>query len=289
MAAEASSLSRRALAWHAIDYSEPAPSDQFVAPEDHWPAFAATPLTLQQRYGMNNLALRFSCEMVAHFEQYIVEYLETRSARLAGALSPRAAAMFADDERVHIHGFLRLLAALKPDAYRESRLALFRWGFWDRLVVRWSPAITFFVAADLLEEMFLHLHTVMEKQPEQSLPAARAVMALHARDEQSHLAMDDLVIRKRGARMWRPWFALQAIASVLILLVVDLKTKRAWKRALHAHAAELGLSRAETKALARKQLSVSDLMGLEAFIARRRERPFPGSRLLCWVLARSLR
>jgi hypothetical protein len=280
--------SRRALAWHAIDLRDPAPADRFVAPENHWPAFSALPLSLEQRHGMNNLALRFSCEMVAHFERYIVDYLEHHSARLGGALTPRAIRVFASDERVHIEGFLRLLAVLRPAAYREPRLAFFHWSFWDRLVVRWSPAITFFVATDLLEEMFLHLHTVMEQQPDQSLPAAREVMALHARDERSHLAMDDLVIRKRGARKWRPWVALQAFACLLILIVVDRKTKRAWKRAVRAEASELGLSRRETRALARKQLSVSDVIGMRAFITRRRDRPFPGSRLLCWVLARTL-
>ncbi len=283
----AAPASRRAAAWEGIAY-EPTAADRFVAPEDHWPQFAIVPLTLAQRHGMNNLALRFSCEMVAHFERYVVDYLETRSARLRGALPPRAVRRFADDERVHIEGFLRLLAALRPDAYREPRLRFFRWGWWDRLVVRLSPAVTFFVATDLLEEMFLHLHTVMEQQPDQTLPAARAVMALHARDERSHLAMDDLVIRERGSRMWRWVFALQAIASLLILLVVDRKTQRAWKRAVRDHARELALTRAETRRLERKRLSVSDLMGLRAFIARRRERPFPGSRLLCWALARAL-
>lgn len=283
-----SGADRRALAWEAIDYANATPANRFVAPEDHWPQFAAVPLTLAQRHGMNNLALRFSCEMVAHFERYVVDYLETKTARFRDALPAKAARRFAADERNHIAGFVRLLAVLRPSAYRDGQLAFFRQGFWDRLVVKLSPAVTFFVATDLLEEMFLHLHPVMEARPDQTLPAAREVMALHASDEKSHLAMDDVVLRKRGARMWRWTFALQALASLLIILVVDRKTQRAWKRAVHAHAGELDLSPCATRALAKKRLSVSDLMGLRAFIARRRDKPFPGSRLLCWLLARAL-
>lgn len=273
--------------WDAIEYAPPA-ADRFVAPEDHWPEFAEAGLTRPQRIAINNLALRFSCEMVAHFERYVVEYLETRRPRLRGALSDRAAQRFADDEREHIRGFLRLLAALAPEAYQEPQLRFFRWTLWDRMVLWFAPAVSFFVATDVLEEMFLHLHTVMEEQPHESLPAAREVMALHAREEKSHLAMDDRVIRQRGQRMWRWWFAVQAVASLAILVLVDRKTSRGWTRTVRAQASALGLTRAQTRLLERKHLSRSDIMGLRAFIARRTARPFPGSRLLCWMLARPL-
>jgi hypothetical protein len=273
--------------WLAIDYA-PGPPDRFVAPESHWPELAAAGLTLDQRLAMNRLALRFSCEMVSHFERYVVEYLDTRRARLRGALPDRAAQRFADDEREHIAGFHRLLAALAPDAYREPGLRFFRWTWLDRLVVRLSPAVSFFVATDLLEEMFLHLHTVMEREPEQTLPAARAVMALHAREEKSHLGMDERVIRARAERMWRWTFALQALGSLAIIAVVDRKCARAWKRVVREEARALGLTRRQTRLLEKKRLSQSDLMGLRAFIARREERPFPGSRLLCRALATAL-
>jgi hypothetical protein len=274
--------------WGEIEFS-PAPADRFVAPEDHWPAFAAVPMSLEQRVAMNNLALRFSCEMVAHFERYVVDYLERRSARFRGALSDRARSRFADDERNHINGFLRLLAALRPSAYPEPKLAFFRWDFWDRAVVRWAPAVTFFVATDLLEEMFLHVHTVMEEQPEQTFAPAREVMALHAREELRHLGWDEQVISARRAKLSRWRFAFEALASLLIVLLVDAKTSRAWRRAVRAHAGEMGLTKAQVRALARKRLSRSDAMGLEAFIERRRRKPFPGSRLLCAILALGLR
>jgi hypothetical protein len=273
--------------WAEIEFS-PAPADRFVAPEDHWPAFAAAPMSLAQRVAMNNLALRFSCEMVAHFERYVVEYLEGQSARFQGALSDRARNRFATDERNHISGFLRLLAALRPAAYPEPRLAFFRWDLWDRLVVRWAPAVTFFVATDLLEEMFLHVHTVMDECPEQTFAPAREVMALHAREERPHLGWDDQVIQARRASLSRWRFALEALASLLIVLVVDVKTARAWRRAVRAHARELELTRPQLRVLARKRLSRSDVMGLEAFIERRRRKPFPGSRLLCRILALAL-
>jgi hypothetical protein len=273
--------------WSAIQFS-PAPVDRFVAPEDHWPAFAAVPMSLAQRVAMNNLALRFSCEMVAHFEQYVVDYLEGQSARFRGALSDRARSRFATDERNHISGFLRLLAALRPSAYPEPRLAFFRWDFWDRAVVRWAPAVTFFVATDLLEEMFLHVHTAMDERPDQTFAPARQVMALHAREEMRHLGWDEQVITARRASLSRWRFAFEALASLLIVLLVDVKTARAWRRAVHAQADELGLTTAQARALARKRLSRSDVMGLEAFIERRRRRPFPGSRLLCAALSLAL-
>lgn len=274
--------------WGNIEFP-PAPADRFVAPEDHWPALAAVPMSLAQRLAMNNLALRFSCEMVAHFERYIVDYLEGQSARLRGALSDRARSRFADDERNHINGFLRLLAALRPSAYPEPRLAFFRWDFWDRAVVRSAPAVTFFVATDVLEEMFLHVHTVMDERPEQTYAPAREVMALHAREELRHLGWDEQVITARRAGLSRWRFACEALASLLIVLLVDAKTSRAWRRAVRAHAGEMGLTNAQVRALARKRLSRSDVLGLEAFIERRRRRPFPGSRLLCAALGLALR
>ncbi len=273
--------------WDAIAYGAGS-DDSFVAPEDHWPQFAALGLSFPQRLAVNRLALCFSCEMVAHFEQYVIDYLETRRARLKGSLSERAALRFADDEREHVRGFLRLLRTLSGDGYRDGRLRYLKWTLLDRLVVRLAPAVTFFVAADLLEELFVHLHYVMEEQPEQSLPAARDVMALHAREEKSHLAMDDRVIRKLGESTWRGWFAVQAVMSLAILVIVDFKTARAWRGLVRLHAAELGLSPVQARALERKTLSGSDVRGLRAFIARRTEKPFPGSRLLCWVLARPL-
>jgi len=277
----------KATAWDAIDYA-PAPPERLVAPEAHWPFVAEVEMTAAQRVAMNRLALRFSCEMVAHFERYIVDYLEQHRDRLGGTLSARAAQVFADDERRHVGGFLRLLRALEPGEYPGDALAFFRWSALDAAVVRLAPAVTFFVATELLEEMFLHLHHDLEEHPEDALPLARAVMALHAREEKSHLAMDDRVIRGRRAAMpaWR--FALEAVASLAIVLVVDRKTQRAWRRAIAERAARLGLSDAQARRLAQKRLSRSDVRGMRAWIERRRREPFPGSRLLCAALELAL-
>jgi hypothetical protein len=273
--------------WDAIAYGQ-APVDRLVAPEHHWPAIAEVPMTREQRLGMNNLAMRFSCEMVAHFERYVVDYLEKKSARLAGALPPRAIARFATDERNHISGFLRLLAALRPAAYPEPRLAFFRWDFWDQLVVDVAPAVTFFMATDLLEEMFLHVPAVMEERPEDCYGPALAVMQLHAREERSHLGMDEKVLhsRRRAMSTWR--FTLQALAGLFIILLVDRKTSRAWRRAVREQAAELKLDEKQLRVLERKGLSLSDILGIKAYIERRRERPFPGSRLFCAALSLAL-
>lgn len=275
-------------AWDAIDYA-PMPPDRMVAPEAHWPFIAAVELTRAQRVAMNKLALRFSCEMVTHFERYIVDYLEQHSDRLHGALSDRAARVFADDERAHIGGFLRLLHALEPGEYPGTTLAFFRWSALDRAVVRLAPAVTFFVATELLEEMFLYLHHDLEEHPGETAPLARTVMALHAREEKSHLSMDERVIRARCEALpaWR--VALEAVASLAIVVVVDHKTSRAWRRAIEARAARLGLSDAQRRQLARKRLSRSDVRGMRAWIERRRREPFPGSGVLCAVLERALR
>jgi hypothetical protein len=277
----------RVTAWDTLDYA-PAPADGLVAPEAHWPFVAAVELTEAQRVAMNRLALRFSCEMVAHFERYVVEYLEQHRGRLHGALSERAARVFAEDERAHIGGFQRLLRALAPAEYPGDALAFFRWTALDAAVVRLAPAVTFFVATELLEEMFQHLHHDLDEHPAESLPLARAVMALHAREEKSHLAMDDRVIRARRAALpaWR--FALEAIASLAIVAVVDRKTQRAWRRAVEDRAARLGLSDDQLRRLASKQLSRSDVRGMRAWIERRRREPFPGSGLLRAALERAL-
>ena len=280
-------MGAKATAWDAIDYA-PAPAEQLVAPEAHWPFVAAVEMTGAQRVAMNRLALRFSCEMVAHFERYIVDYLERHRGRLHGTLSARAAQVFADDERAHIAGFLRLLRALEPGEYPGEALAFFRWSALDAAVVRLAPAVTFFVATELLEEMFLHLHHDLEEHADETLPLARTVMALHAREEKSHLAMDDRVLRGRRAVLpaWR--FALEAVASLAIVLVVDRTTERAWRRAVQDRAARLGLTGAQAQRLARKRLSRSDVRGMRAWIERRRREPFPGSRALCAVLERAL-
>jgi hypothetical protein len=277
----------RATAWDALEYA-PAPPGRWVAPEAHWPFIAEVELTEAQRVAMNRLALRFSCEMVAHFERYIVDYLERHRGRLHGALSERAARVFADDERAHIGGFLRLLRALEPGDYRGARLAFFRWTAADDSVVALAPAVTFFVATELLEEMFLHLHHDLDEHPDETLPLARAVMALHAREEKSHLAMDERVLRARRAALpaWR--FALEAVGSLAILLVVDRKTQRAWRRAVEDRAARLELTGDQVRRLGHKRLSRSDVRGMRAWIERRRREPFPGSGLLCAALERAL-
>jgi hypothetical protein len=165
---------------------------------------------------------------------------------------------------------------------------LLKWGFWDALVVRLAPALSFFVATDLLEEMFLHVHTIMEQQPEQSFGPARQVMALHAREEKSHLSMDARVIRER-LQVLSPWrFALESWASLLNLWVVDRKVSRAWRSGLRRHQLALGLSEVELRALKNKQLSRSDAMGIERFLARWAEGAYPGGRLLEFSLRRML-
>jgi hypothetical protein len=127
----------------------------------HWPFIAEVELTEAQRVAMNRLALRFSCEMVAHFERYIVDYLERHRGRLHGALSERAARVFADVERAHIGGFLRLLRALEPGDYRGERLAFFRWTAIDDAVVALAPAVTFFVADH--EKLLKEVGTALER------------------------------------------------------------------------------------------------------------------------------
>jgi hypothetical protein len=158
----------------------------------------------------------------------------------------------------------------------------------DSLVVRLAPALTFFVATDLLEEMFYHVHTIMEEQPKQSFGPERQVMALHAREEKSHLSMDARVIRERLRTVSPLRFALESWASLLILWVVDYKVSRAWRRGLRLHRLSLGLSKKEAKAIQNKQLSRSDTLGSERFLERWTEGKYPGGRVLESSLRRLL-
>jgi hypothetical protein len=279
---------RAASGWDQIEYW-PAPAGELVAPEDHWPAFASVDLTPAQRVGLNHLAMRFSCEMFVHFERYVIDYICDRRRDLSAAVTGKALDRFVAEEHVHIDAFYRLLASLRPDAYRERRLSFLRWSFWDGLVVRLSPIVTFFVAAALIEEMSLRVSDVMDARPDQSFPPAHAVMSLHALEERSHVAIDEQIVsaRSRGAPAF--WLALQVIASLLIVVHVDRKTTAAWRLAVRAHADELGLSAAHVRALGKKGLSRSDQLGLSAFIDRRTRKPLPGSRVLCAALSRALR
>lgn len=274
--------------WERIDYATPVPDD-FLVPEHHWPALEAAPLERPVRVRANHLALRFSCEMFVHFERYVIEYLERYRSRTGDALGENQLQRFIDEERLHVDAFHRLLRLLRPDLYPDRRLRFLSWSAWDRWMLRVSPEITFFTLAALFEEMTLFVPVVMDERAEHSFAPVHQVMNLHAREERGHVALDERVLEAARARTPRWLFALQVLWSLPLMLYVDRVLAAAWRRAMQRFAEEEGLTRAQAAALRARKPSRSDVMGIRSFIEKVRRRPFPGGRILCFILEALLR
>lgn len=275
--------------WDRIDYAVPVPND-FVVPEHHWPVLASlTGLTPQQRIAANHAALGFSCEMFIQCETYVITYLEEKRRRIQGLAKDAAVDRFVAEEREHIEAFYRLLDLLQAGAYADRRLKLIPWTVWDRLILWMAPPVSLFAIAALFEEMSLPVPTVMDERPDQCFAPVRAVMDLHAKEEQFHIHLDERALETLSTRLPRWLFALQLCFSLPLMVYIDGVLGRAWRRSMKAFAARHGLTREQERALQRRQPSRSDVLGMEAFIRKLEARPLPGSRCVCSVLAASLR
>ncbi len=120
----------------------------------------------------------------------------------------------------------------------------------------------------------------MDERPEQTFAPAREVMALHAREELPHLGWDEQVISAPSPRAGAS--CSKALASLLIVLVVDAKTARVAARGPCAGGERWG-SRSRRCALARKRLSRSD-PGARGVPRAPAAQALPWSRLLCAIL-----
>lgn len=282
-------MTARRSPWEEIDYSVPLPRG-FVMPEHHWPVLAAqTALSEPQRIKANRIALSFSCEMFIQCETYVITYLEERRRRIAGLVPDPALDRFVAEEREHVEAFYRLLDALNDGRYRDRKLKLMRWTFWDRLMLWLAPPVSLFTIAALFEEMSLPVTQVMDERPDQSYAPARAVMDLHAKEEKFHIHLDDKALERSQGRLPRWLYALQLWLALPLMAYVDGVLGRAWRRAMREFAAAEGLPAAEARRLLRRKPSRSDALGIQAFIAKLVHRPLPGSRLFAAVLATALR
>lgn len=272
-------------AWGRIDWSPPVP-DHFLIPEHHYRMRGdCSFLTPEQRVRLNHLAVRFSCESFVHFERYVIEYLERYPARL-GPLPERRVRCFIDEERVHVDAFYAALERLRPELHSGRRLQMHRWSWTDRLLLRLSPSVTFFLLAALFEEMTLYVPVVMDERPEESYPPLHEVMRLHAREERGHVALDERVLAHAAKEQPRWRVALQVLLMLGVMACVGMKMNRAWKRGVERFARDEGLTARQRRALQGKRLSTSDEMGVRAFSKRLASSPLCGAGLLRAVLDR---
>ncbi len=272
-------------AWGRIDWSPPVP-DHFLIPEHHYRMRGdCSFLTPGQRVRLNHLAVRFSCESFVHFERYVIDYLEQYPSRLA-PLTERRVRRFVDEERVHVDAFYAVLERLRPELHAGRQLRMHRWTWVDRLLLRVSPSVTFFLLAAIFEEMTLYVPVVMDERPEQSYAPLHEVMRLHAREERGHVALDERVLAHAAQRQPRWLVSLQVVLTLGLLVSVGMQMNRAWKRGVEQFAREEGLRPAQARALLGKRLSTSDEMGLRSISARLAHSPLGGARLLRAVLDR---
>jgi hypothetical protein len=240
-------------------------------------------LTPEQRVRLNHLAVRFSCESFVHFERYVIEYLQRYPERL-GPLPERLVRRFVEEEQVHVDAFYLSLERLRPDLHAGRVLRMHRWGWVDRLLLRLSPTVTFFLLAALFEEMTLYVPVVMDERPEESYAPLHAVMRQHAKEERGHVAIDERVLAHAASTQPRAWVGVQVLLMLGLMACVGMQMNRAWKRGVEAFAREEGLSTAQRRALLGKKLSRSDELGIQSFTARLGDSPLWGARLLRAVL-----
>ncbi len=268
-----------------IDYDHDVPQALLI-PEHHWPAFDTQGLSGEQRVRFNHLACLFTCEMFVHFEEYIVRYVERHKTRLARHIAPHKLDTFVREEREHIDAFYRLLQLIAPERYAQKSLKMLAWSRADTFLV-WSASLpAFFVTASLFEEMTLYVADVMEEKPEESFDPVHAVMRLHAKEERSHVGIDNVLLRETAKERPRALFAAQLFMSLPIIVFCDQTLARGWKKQVKMFGAGEGLTAGQVRGLERRGISLSDRMGLQSFFKKQRKLDLPGGALLCGLLER---
>lgn len=271
------------LSWETIDYSPPLP-DSFLVPEHHWPRFQHNSLSALQRVRLNHFATYFMCEMFIHFERSIIEYIEMHRGRLQ-PLSSAQIQRFIEEELAHVRAFETLALKIRPDLYRDGPRFLKRAAA-DSFIVKRTPVSTFFLMAALFEEMTLFVHTVMTENPGQSWKPCLDVMHLHALEERGHIGMDRLIIEGRRAGAVQKH--LESMILLPLVLYSDMRVARAWKKAAAFFSKEEGLTQAQSRQIAQKGMSRSDMLGMASYVQKNKDRPLPGNGLLCFALAQKI-
>jgi hypothetical protein len=272
--------------WDRIDFRAGVPRGAMVVPEAHYLDASDLGLTRHQRTELNRLMTCFTCELFVHFEGYVIEYLERRGDRIPevpGAVLDR----FVAEERVHAEVFRRLLHTLRPDLYPEGAPRFLRWGAGDELALRCAPVGTFFLLAWLFEEITLCMPRILAAHPGESAALVVAVMALHAEEEEPHVAIDEQVLaRMRAAPAWAAHA--QAALALPLLAYVDAVVRRAWRRVVELAARELALTEPQRARLRDRGPSQSDRLGTASFCDKLARADVAGTSFLRWALRREL-
>jgi len=273
----------KANPWHLIDYAHTAPDD-FVIPEGHWPGFDIEGLDRGQRVRLNQLATVFMCEMFVHFEEYIVRFVERHKPRLTAHIREDKLDRFIEEEVDHINAFYALLKLFRPDEYPTSCLRMLKWSSADDFLVKTASIPAFFFTAALFEEMTLYVVDVMNEDPTQSFAPVHSVMELHAKEEKSHVGIDNHLLRQTARERPRIVFLSQIALSLPIIVYSNLALTRSWNRQARDFGRREGLSRAQTRRIAKRGLSSSDKLGLENFFRKQRKLAVPGGRAMSRLL-----
>ena len=272
--------------WHLIDYTPDVPP-HFLIPEHHWPEFSIDGLSSSQRVALNHLACLFTCEMFVYLERYIISYIERNYDRLSRDIKPVALDRFLREEYDHVDAFYKLLKLLAPDQYPSQELRMIRRSFTDRLILRTVNIPAFFFTASLFEEMTLYVADVMDEDMSQSFAPLYDVMRLHAKEEKSHVGIDNHLLRCAAKRLPTPLFTAQLSLSMPIIGYYDRTLTKAWRRQAQRLGRELGLNQSQIMGISRRGISTSDRKGLSSFCKKQRKLNLPGAGMLCSILERA--
>lgn len=278
-------------AWDSLDWDQPIIDAEFVIPEAHYGNFEQLGLSITQRLQLNRLLTCFTCELFIHFEHYVVRYLQRYPQRFS-FLSDRAVARFVREEQVHIRAFERLLGCLRPDLYESVhdgvRVQFLSWSHGDNHALRLAPVGTFFVLAWLFEEITLFVPQAFEGETSRS-ELVQALMQLHAQEERGHVAIDRYVLEHLKQNTGAVSAYAQTVLALPLLAYVDRRVAAGWKQLVRQATRELGLNKAQRRALALRAPTQSDRLGMESFGSKMRAFELPGSKALCWGLEQALR
>jgi hypothetical protein len=276
--------------WEALDWSTTIPEATTALPERHYLDLSSLGLSEVQRSRLNRAFACFTCELFIHFEGYVIAYLKRRTGKIPG-LPEALVQRFLHEEEIHSEMFFRLLHRLDPARYPDERALLryLRWGVSDDIALKLAPLGAFFLLAWLFEEITLFMPQVIEEAREPCDPLVAGVMRLHAREELPHVALDARVL-EHLTRELPQWHASVHSALALPLLVyVDGKVRRAWRRLVAEESAALRLTAVQRGTLLERGPSQSDKLGMESFLEKLQGSGLAGSGLVSWVLSRELR
>ncbi|MHC4972033.1 MAG: hypothetical protein ACYTG3_06850 [Planctomycetota bacterium] len=278
---------RPRLSWASIDWTAPLPPG-FVLPEELYRFETVPGLIWAQRVRLNHLATCFRFELMLHLKAYVVRYLERHLRRLARRHPERDLPRFLKEQRRHVKALGRVLRKIRPDLYRGAGQGLLAWTLTDSVLVRLVPAATFFTLASLGEEIARAVPDAIDEHPDECFGPILDVLRLQAREERRHIAIDDAVLLDTAASRPAALVKAQVLFTIPLLRYIDRRVRRAWTRAVDRFAEEEGLTREQQRALRDQKPSHFDLLGLRAFLNRRRCRRVPGHAALRRVLQAQL-